>query len=238
VGEAVEYFVLDRLSTILTDYFNRNANIDSQEVVSLERKDIPSVLLSNRFLELFSRPMDEREPFLDNRREGAMERLDGVATKIVSAHAGGAYFDNFDLTLPRGSAISRGENHSISMSTRRFSLRLETMFDGFMTVLPRRFEKLYLGERYDKLGVYKVELKIEMKLRLRTLLSRRGWQYFQWIDLFIDRMEADFSFDRFVLESGWNVAFSVAKVIQHLSPTGGRQPASESAKQQDLEPNT
>ena len=57
--ELIEYSILEYLSTFLCDYFNRsdNRNVKFKEY---DRKDIPDVLLENRFLKLFSEPMDNR----------------------------------------------------------------------------------------------------------------------------------------------------------------------------------
>ena len=60
--EATEYYVLEKLSSHLTDYFNR-PHFDEQELHTFARNDIPDVLLSNRFLELFSKPMEDRPLF-------------------------------------------------------------------------------------------------------------------------------------------------------------------------------
>jgi hypothetical protein len=164
VIESIEYLVLNTLSSTLIDYFNESKEIDSKEIKSLERKDIPSVLLSNRFLELFSRPMEEREAF-SNRDRKESDPTDGVETRIVSAYSGGAYFDYFELVLPAGSVVSRGEHHSINIKTGRFSLHVRTIFNGFMSVLPRGFEQLYIGESHERLAIYSVKLGVEMSLK-------------------------------------------------------------------------
>jgi hypothetical protein len=63
VREAVEYFVLQELSFHLDSHFSSNYRVVEDEIARIGRKEIPSVLLENHFLELFSRPMEEREPF-------------------------------------------------------------------------------------------------------------------------------------------------------------------------------
>ena len=50
--EATEYFLLRMLSTHLTNYFN-DEKFKEENLTKLERKDIPQVLLENRFLNLF-----------------------------------------------------------------------------------------------------------------------------------------------------------------------------------------
>jgi len=50
--------------THLTDYFNED-RFSAEYLKKYERSDIPDILLRNRFLETFSRPMNERSAFAD-----------------------------------------------------------------------------------------------------------------------------------------------------------------------------
>jgi hypothetical protein len=63
IREAIEYFVLSKLSLHLSGHFENNPDIEDKEIERFGREDIPKILLQNHFLELFSRPMDEREAF-------------------------------------------------------------------------------------------------------------------------------------------------------------------------------
>lgn len=60
IREAVEYYLLDNLSTHLLTFFNYPSNHDNNITV-LQRDKIPNVLLQNRFLELFSKSINDRE---------------------------------------------------------------------------------------------------------------------------------------------------------------------------------
>jgi hypothetical protein len=176
VREAVEYFILDKLSLNLTDYFNRNSEIDDVAIVTLERNDIPSVLLSNRFLDLLSRPMEERESFSTFKRNRPPPNLgEGFKAQVVAAYTGeGAIFDQFDLVLPRGSAVSRSGDHSLLIDTKRFSIRFETLFDGYGGSLPSHFEELYIGLKGDEAATYEVRIEVDVALKWMTLFSRTG----------------------------------------------------------------
>ena len=218
VREAVEYFVLDRLSKTLMGYFDRNPQIDEQQIITLQRNDIPSVLLSNRFLDLLSRPMEEREPFLTfkNGKDSDKPREDSQS-KIVAAFTGeGAIFDNFELSLPRGSAVSRGGDHSLIIDTKRFAIRFDIEFDGWGFILPSNFDELYLNtKRADRAKRYKVEIIVDVKIKWSAILSQTGWQYFRWIDRFLEVLMTEFSFAHFLDEIGWKTANSVVLMTRH-----------------------
>ena len=130
--EALEYYVLSELSLHLSDHFDNNPRVSDEEIQRIGRRDIPSVLLDNRFLELFSKPMDEREAFtargnrVDSPPQGQV---------VYAMGEGGAIFDHFELILPAGAVVSRMSPVSVRVRTRRLSMQINVAFEGFSTVL-------------------------------------------------------------------------------------------------------
>ncbi len=92
VIEAAEYFFLSRLATHLEDYFNQ-ARFSKPQIRTYGRGDVPDILFSNRLLELFSRPMEEREAFMD-------ESFEEGPREIVAAYGADGYYEKFELVLP------------------------------------------------------------------------------------------------------------------------------------------
>jgi hypothetical protein len=214
--EALEYFVLNELSLLLSGHFENNPRIDAAEIVRMGRRDIPSVLLENRFLELFSRPMAEREAFLPS---VGSETEHGVS---YASGKGGAIFDQFELILPRGTQVSRVDADTVLVRTRRFSMRIEAAFQGFGANLPCRFAELYLGRGFHEVDTYQIDLDIHVKFRWWSLLTAVGWEYYRWVDLFLDRIAQGFSFERFLQDIGWNTALSAAIVAKRLGEASGK----------------
>ena len=98
--EVIEYFVLDELSLHLSEYFVSERSVPDEAVARIKRRDIPQVLLDNHFLDLFSKPMSEREAFTDHD--------DDDGRKVVAAWGpNGEVFDQFELILPKGSSLTR-----------------------------------------------------------------------------------------------------------------------------------
>lgn len=206
--EALEYFVLDRLSTHLTDYFDSIGDGADKRTQRLERQHIPDVLLSNRFLEAFSRPMGEREVFLDHNSN--------TGRVVYAVGRDGAVFSEFELILPRGAKVLRSPSSGLRIVTPRFSCEIDTNFGGFGANLPRKFEDLYLGKTGVKTTAYDVSVTIDVSFKLQSLFSVGGRQYYQWLDLFLDEFEKLFSFEKFLEEIGWPIAVSVAIATVNL----------------------
>ncbi|MBI6918893.1 hypothetical protein JET68_08780 [Pseudomonas monteilii] len=194
--EAIEYYALNKLSMHLEAYFNSQDLVSNDELVTLERNEVSQVLLDNRFLDLFSRPMEEREPF-------TAHGFDSTEGKVVYAFGpGGAIFEHFEILLPKGSSIGRDDS-GLVIKTPRFSLTIESRFRGMNAVFPRRFEELYLGANSRAVSVYKIGLGLAVNFYPASLLTARGWDYYWWLDSFLNEIEESFSKDKFLARISW-----------------------------------
>jgi hypothetical protein len=206
--EALEYYILRELSLHLSSHFN-NDEMSEALLVKVGRKDIPSVLLENRFLELFSKPMDEREPFLD-RGESSFNG------KVVSAYGKeGAYYDRFEMILPKGSKIKRENNRSITLSTKRFRLNFKPIFMGMNSNLPRNFEELYLGKEFGAVSVFTVSLELKIEFSVKALFTAKGWEYYWWLDSFLNEIENSFSCEKFYSKISWYQNEAMIRIVEN-----------------------
>ena len=167
-------------------------------------------------LELFSKPMEEREAFLPKGKNIEVRHGSNV---VYAIGEGGALFDHFELMLPRGTTVSRIDPRSIQLKTNRFSMRVVVGFEGFNSVLPRKFEDLYLGRGIKNVTGYQVDLDITVHFNPWSLLSATGWEYYRWLDSFLDRIDTEFSFTRFLEDIGWETALSTAIIAKHMATT-------------------
>lgn len=210
VKEALEYYVLQKLSLHLSGYFENNPIIKDDQIVRLQRKDIPSILLENRFLELFSKPMDQREAFLDHTR-------DDESGRVVYAYGkDGEVFDHFELILPKGTVVTRSPEAGLEIHTSRFRLRVKPVFEGYSSVFPPQFEELYMGCSFGKKPPYMAQIVFDVQFGLLSLFSVKGWEYYRWLDSFLEEMRSSFSFEDFIEDIGWSSAVSTATTIRNL----------------------
>lgn len=195
--QAAEYFVLRSFSTRLTDHFN-SGDFDPEELDTLSHTDLPDVLLENRFLRLFSEPMENRAAFEDE--------PDGEWTTVVASGEGGALYERFELVLPKGWRVARAARNQILITTKRFVLTIRTDCDGWGAVLPWSYVSEYLGlsEELDDEGfrysAFELDVSIRVEPRSAWRLRAKGWRYYQWIDEWIADLEPQISqhgyFDR------------------------------------------
>lgn len=209
--EQVEYYVLNELSTHLTDYFNLS-EVARDKIVEIGREDIPTVLMSNRFLDAFTRPMEDREGFYREENGDDGHRPSGIVVRAYGAN--GEMFDRFDLSLPKGAKVSRvGE--SIFVETDRFSMKITAEFEGFTAVPPHEFDELYIGFPYSEIDEYLVEVNVDVKFKLASIFKPSGWVYYKWVDSFIEHLEENMSFDRFLVRIQWDAAATVKRVFDN-----------------------
>lgn len=130
IREATEYFVHRLLSLHLSAYFSKPGFKDV-DLEKIKRKHIPAILMQNRFLELFSRPVEERAAFADD---------PGPRDMVFGYSASGALFEEFELVLPKKSAVSRHDENTIKIETRVFTLKISVMYSALReSVLPMGF---------------------------------------------------------------------------------------------------
>ena len=204
VREAIEYFALSQLSLHLSEYFQSERRIDDETVIRVQRQDIPQLLLDNRFLELFSKPMNEREAFMehdDNEHGGRI---------VWATGEDGQLFDLFELILPKGSKVRRMGKNGLRIDTSRFGLLLQAEFDRSSTNFPSEFEELYLGKRFMEVHPLLVRLRVQVDFKWWSIVTRTGWDYYEWLDSFLEKLESNFSFDHFIESSGWPTAHTTA----------------------------
>ena len=217
IVEATEYYVLELLSTHLSDYFNQS-ELASEQLQELSREDVPDILFKNRFLDTFSRPMRERAAFVNDSKNDSM-----LSRAILSYGPNGIRYSRFDLTLPVGAQVKRLSPSSISIETPKFKLKMTIDFRGFSASLPYDFTNLYLGGvNFSDVRAYEIKLSTNVEFRPRALLSRSGWDYHAWLDSFLAKLESRFDGDEFLKEINWEAAATVARVVhQKLRPVDG-----------------
>lgn len=221
--EAVEYHALHELALHLSAHFTGNPEVKDENIVQIGRKDIPAILLENRFLELFSRPMDEREAFLDGTRGK------GRDLAVYAGGKGGAIFSHFELILPSASKVTKSAQDGLVIATPRFTLAIKVECQGFNSNLPGEFEKLYLGRSFKELTVLKYDVRAAVSFKRRAFLATEGWEAYRWVDGFLERLQREFAFEPFLKEIGWDTALTVAHIASRASK-GSRSHASDSTQ--------
>ncbi|MBX4258844.1 hypothetical protein KTC96_14245 [Clostridium estertheticum] len=206
IREALEYFLLDKLSTHLTDYFKHPFE---KNISVLQRKDIPSVLLTNRFLELFSKPIKDRAAFLE------IEQEEDVEWYILDVE-GGTY-RKFSLVLPYKSKVIRTNKGEIEIKTHKFDISMKVNFDGCNTVLPAGFEEHYLSiygfENSLANVVYQVEFDFHIKFNITSLFSSFGWKDYKWIDTFLNSIDNSVTKESFFTKINWTTVATLIKCL-------------------------
>lgn len=222
IVEATEYYLIDELSTHLTYYFNTR-KLNKKQLVQLSRNDIPGILLTNRFLELFSKPMEQRAAFIKAANNLDEVEDESIGRVVYSMGENGAVFKDFDFVLPKGSKVSKLENNLV-IDTKRFTIMFKVDYGGYSTVLPREFERYYLNlDNYDDFSTYEIGIEVLVKFKIISLFSRNGWDYYEWIELFLEKVEKNFSKENFFESINWRHIYTQTKVNENLATNRKRK---------------
>jgi hypothetical protein len=215
--EATEYYLLEKLSTHLKGYFD-DEKFNESKLVEFARKNIPSVLLSNIFLEQFSRPMIERLAFVEEALNPRQKEEGLESIGLMSFKHGGSWYHNFCLVLPKGSTIKRPHDYEIEIETRKLKIRLATCFNGSIAALDNEFMYYYLGyaNLFD-IFTYQILIDIHISVKLGALFTSSGWEYYHWIDSFLEEIEQAVSQDAFFKRINWETTLTHLQCEKRLS---------------------
>ena len=197
LNQLIEYIILEELSLVTTDFFN-NENINKNKVISFNKMDITDLLATNSFLNLFSKPMNERAAFVNRNEENI----------IMAYSSNGAIYNKFELQLPKRCKIYRKRSNVIEVKHPLFTMDLKSAFMGFNTSLPRHFGKNYLHKNVHNIESYEAEIEIELKLSWKAFLIHKS-KYYEWIDHYIEHLIKKNSFAHFINKINWDLVETI-----------------------------
>ena len=218
VEEAAEYLFLSSLSTHLTDYFN-TLDIEKNAINLIDREQLHGSILSNRFLNIFSTPMQDRSAFSEFNAHNNSENI------VSSGGPGGVLFDKFELNLPSGSTINRSDKNCIDICTKNFKLSAEFSVPGFNSNSPPNFSELYLKKNDRDVSFFLVITKLSVEFSMPFLLTKRARLHDEWLDAFLRRYSRRNSFKKFIKRIDWHRADAMTHIAGRSRQTPPARPA-------------
>lgn len=202
--ELFEYIILNKLSITLTDFFAQ-INLKNKKLMKYKREDIPDILLSNKFLNLFSKPMQEREAFIDDMWDDK-----GIGKTVSATGEHGEIFNEFELVLPKKSTVKRFKPSCLLIETDFMKIYIKINFEGYGTVLPTDFLNLYLDIDWNRENTMRymenhIGLELKINFKIKSLISKDGWKYHLWIEKYIESLRKEISKEYFFNSINWNV---------------------------------
>jgi hypothetical protein len=221
LDEALQFVLLEELSTHLSTYFN---NSNSDQIAELSREDIPAFLLQNRVLNLLTTPIEQRDVFL-KAFPNQTKRPDGVLCSLWGSD--GSMYSRFDLNLPKDSKVSFLSRGALRIETKRLDLEISGRYTGSSAAVSRTFVDHYMGRSWDEVDCRKVEVILKGRVKTLALLSDKGWEHYHWLDSFRTRLRKSVDLESFQDEIHWNAVepmlytlrgqfTSIHKHLEHL----------------------
>jgi hypothetical protein len=213
--EATEYIILDKISTHLSDYFN-NEKLNINNISEIKRDDISDILIKNRFLDLFSKPMNERSAFLDYDNTKKQPNKE-----VIMSYKNGHFFNKFKLKLPKGSKVIRNEDSSILIKNKRFSIKISVEYEGYGSMgIPYSFIRYFLNLNLTEYRQLEIKVNFDVKFNLNTFISLLGWEYYKWIDSLLKELEDEISSEHFSKKIHWESNEVILEFLENRLPMG------------------
>ena len=191
--EATEYFILQKLSTNLCDYFNGK----DLKLTTLYRNDVSNIIVTNRILDLVSRDMCERTAFNNYTNESSQ-------SIVYSMGKDNIIYERFDLTLPQGSKIKRNKNNEIEIETKRFKFQIEVRVPGTNTFVDSIFNRLFKNNSLKLNPDFSIYIYLKVIFKSFAFILPFGAEYYDWLEKFIKSMENSFSIEKHLDNINWN----------------------------------
>ena len=176
VDEALQFVLIEELSTHLSTYFN---NDESDQIAELSREDIPSFLLKNRVLNLLTTPIEQRDVFLKAFPRGS-QKPDGVLYSLWGSD--GSMYSRFDLTLPKDSKVSFLGRGSLGIQTKRLDLEISGRYMGGSIAVSPEFVRYYMNKTSGDVACRTIEVVLKGRIRPLALLTSKGWEHYRCLD--------------------------------------------------------
>ncbi|GAA0134946.1 hypothetical protein YSY43_17860 [Paenibacillus sp. YSY-4.3] len=229
IGELVEYFIIEELSKHLSDYFNDD-RYNQKYLKEIGRNEIPEVLFQNRFLNLFSKPMEERASFEIQKHKveeppkeyvvNGKKVVIKIGETVFASGKDGARFNRFDLVLPRNSKVKRIDKNTIRIATDRFDFDIFVKFEEDSYYPPDGFIEHYLCPEIDRSGSffrfegYRIEIELRIKFKILKFLFNGKWEFFYWLDSYIDKINKDMSSGLYFERINWESTYTMLETIK------------------------
>lgn len=200
VTEAVEYY----FTGSFLEWLEKKEN-NSDERITFNRGNIPELVTTNRFLELFSKPIERRSVFI-NEKVDLNFRTHTVLNdnkEIIGL------FENFQFLLPFEVSIKR-DNQTLIFESSEFKLKLTIHTKGPQGYslgygLPVDFSKYYLG--FTKNTAKGINLEITLSESLEKPLGFND---------FISDFESAFSAEKFFSDYDWESLCIQARMVENI----------------------
>ncbi len=138
--------------------------------------------------------------------------------KVVASYRQGYKFEQFDLVLPKNSKVSKPLENELLIETSRLKIKFSIDFQGMGTVLPYSFEKFYLNHKnHREFSELQINIHTTVRFKAKSFLSRKGWEYFEWVDSFNNELIERFSEKRFFEKINWNTMSSAIIIAENMT---------------------
>ncbi len=70
-------------------------------------------------------------------------------------------------------------------------------------------------DNWKIITAYEINIDIDVLIKLGALFTKSGWEYYYWIDSFLEQLDADISKDTFFERIGWETVLTIIQCFEH-----------------------
>ena len=166
--------------------------------------------------------MDER-PFFNYEDNPRDEKINIIS----SSGNGGALYQQFDLVLPKNCIITKPNENEVLIETDKLRLNIRVNFKGYNTHIPWDFSTAYLNldkdDQFVDLSNYQISITIKVDMKLKSLFSKSGLEYYEWVDSFLEDLDKYLSQKTFFEKINWNSVQATMICIKNFQESKNKE---------------
>ncbi len=209
--EAIEFCLLDKLSVTTTDFFNGTKSKYSEVY---EGEKLSTLILNNRFIKLFSEPMENRTAFNSIKKNKIKGR-----GEVIAVYTNSGRYQKFEFNLPKGAKISKPNKKTVVFDFKFFKLSISIEPKDYTANVPIDFIKYYVGLKDDwrKLTCKSFIVNIGISEKTKSIFYPFKKKEYQWIDNYLNNMLDYLSFNHFLETINWNALQAQLTIDQNAA---------------------
>lgn len=207
IEELIEYYILQKISFLISN------NFKSKSSHTFNTDNIPSLLRANRYLSLFSKPL--------NSRIKSQSFSDGIPVeneKVKAAYKEGILYEKFELITPPNSKLQLSHEGYIHLQTPCISLKIKVEFDAVGTYLPEGFLDRIAKDNYEYFKPYAFLVSFQLQKKLSLIFSSLEKEYFKAIVIALNELTDKLDQDKYFKRINWESINIMLNILKPIDP--------------------
>jgi hypothetical protein len=160
----------------------------------------------------FRAPYEDRAVFADWRKDNKPGEV-----IVLAWGPGGEIYRPFELALPSRTKIRRTATRELELDSPRLGIRIGVDYQGCVSnELSNDYIGMVLGRNPLDVEGQKVRVTFSYTVKTLALLRTSGWEYYEWVDSFAERLREFLSIEDYLEHVQWPSVALQSQIVANI----------------------